>query len=351
MTKHNILKYVLFGLTLTSGFFSWFSVFQATKFPEANEWVAPILWFSLFVMMLCLMTILVDSIIAVELVAAAAFLLSLIFAFSLWHLAISIFCTLLMLSGLRHIRKDLDLNIKISLWKSLYTGKVRIVFALAIIISSQYFFIINSANGQKVIPRFDLSSISTRLVEPILGMINPNFKTIQKEGLTVDQFILESQQGKSDAVMSLSNDMIDRQIPANLPADQREVLKQQVLQQIADSQTQLLQKNKELILDEGHKQLSQMVGQDINGSEKVADVFAGLINKKINDYFQPRINGDSHSSAYSYILAAILFLTILPLGSLLSLLWFVLIILVFKLMVRFGVVQIKTITVEREMIA
>ena len=224
-----------------------------------------------------------------------------------------------MLSGLRSIRKDLDMNIKVSLWKSLYTGKFKLVFALAIIICSQYFFIISASNGQKVIPKFDLSPVTTKLVEPILGMINPNYKTIQQDGLTVDEFILKSQPNNAG--------------------------------NLSEAQAQLFQNNKGMVLEEGRKQFSQMVGQDLRGDEKIADVFAGLINKKINDYFQPKINGDAQSSAYSYILVAILFLTILPLGSLLSLIWFGFIIIVFRLLVGFSLVEIKIVTVQREMIA
>ena len=93
-----------------------------------------------------------------------------------------------------------------------------------------------------------------------------------------------------------------------------------------------------------------MVGQNITGNEKIADVFAGLIDKKINDFFQPKITGDLHSSLYSYIVAVILFLTIWPLGTIMAFLWFLIVILVFKIFVYTGLVEIKTVTVQREMI-
>jgi Flp pilus assembly protein TadB len=176
---------------------------------------------------------------------------------------------------------------------------------------------------------------------------------MQKDGLTVDQFIIQSQQKAADDTTSdqtLAENMIDQQIPQNLPPEQREALKQQALQQLSDSQTQLLQKNNELILQEGRKQLSQMVGHDLAGNEKITDVFAGLINKKINDFFQPKISGDSQSASYLYVLAIILFLTLLSLSVPLSLLWFAIIILIFKLLVHLGLVEIQTVTVQREMI-
>lgn len=354
--KKNILKYSLPVLIIISGFFSWFSVYRAIKIPGSSDWLAPILWFSSYVIFLCLASILARHEIMLEITVFASFFMSIILVFSVWHLIIVAVCAVIMLSGMRNIRNDLDLNIKISLWKSLHTGKMKMIFALAVVICSQYFFIINSTNGQKTIPKLDFSSVSTKLIEPILGMINPNFKAIQQQGLTVDQFIMESVQKNGSGSfsmpdLSLNGDFIDKQIPESMPSDQREALKQQALKQISDSQTQLSKKNNALALEEGHKQLSQLTGQDITGDEKIADVFAGLINKKINDYFQPRVDSDSRSSLFSYILVFILFLTVLPLGSLLSRLWFLVVMLIFHIFVRFALVEIKTITVEREMIA
>jgi hypothetical protein len=321
------------------------------KVPEASVWLVPMIWFSLYVIAMCLSVVMVHQEIAVELIVTFSFLLSLIFNFSIWYVAILIFCDFLMLSAVRNIRKDLDLNVKISLWKSLFVGKFKIIIVLALLISSQYFFFVNKTNGQKTIPKFDISMVSSKMVEPILGIINPDFKKIQQDGLTVDQFILENQKNSEVNFLSDNEEAIDQQIPADLPSEQRESLKQQALQQIADSQTQLLQKNNELVLQEGREQLAQMTGKDINGNEKIADVFAGLIDKKINDYFQPQVeNNNKSSSLLSYIVAAVLFLTIWPIGSVLSLIWFVIVIIIFKILLYFDLVEIKTVTVEREMI-
>lgn len=347
--KNKILNYSLFALILISGFFSWFSVYNAPKIAGVSSWYISIASFSLYIIVMCLAAVLARQEIAMEIVVVISLLVSLIFAFSLWHFIILIFGTLLLLGALRKIRKDLDLNIKVDLWKSLYTGKVKIVWALAFIISSQYFFMINGASGQKVILKLDLSPITTRLIEPILVMVNPGLKSMQKDGLTVDQFIIQSQQKNSNNASSDQSsveDMLNKQLPQNLPQDQREILKQQALEQVTD----LSQKNNELVLQEGRKQLSQMSGHAIIGDEKVVDIFSGFIDKKINDFFQPTINSDSKSSFFPYLMVFILFLTILSLSVPLSPLLFGIVILVFKLFVRFGLVEIKTVTVQREMI-
>ena len=351
--KKNILKYSLFGCILLFGFFSWFSVYNIPKLSGLDAWILSIIFFSLYVISMCLAAILVRQEVAMEIVIFVSFFLSLIFAFSLWHFIVIMLSILLMLAALRNIRKDLDLNIKVDLWKSLYTGKFKMILALVLIISSQYFFMINGTNGQKFVPKLDFSSVTSRLIQPILVMLNPNFKSVQKDGLTVDQFIIQSQQKNTDDAVSnqsLMEEMVDQQIPKNLPAEQQTTLKQQALQQIADSKNQLSQKNNELVLQEGREQLSQMVGHNMDGDEKIADVFAGLIDKKLNDFFQPRISGDSQSSSYSYILTAILFLTIWPLALIMSLFWFTIVLVAFKLFICLGLVEITTVTVQREMI-
>jgi len=348
--KKNILKYSLIGLVIFFGFLSWFSVYRAMKIPEASVWLMPIVWFSLYIISMCLAIVLVRQEITVELVITFSFLLSLAFTFSIWYFVILIFCAFLMLSAVRNIRKDLNLNIKISLWKSLFVGKFKIIIVLALLISSQYFFFINKANGQKTVPEFDISSVSSKLIEPILGIINPDFKKIEQDGLTVDQFILENQKNNENNSLFNIGDIVDQQIPENLPSEQKEALKQQALQQINDSRAQLSEKNNELVLEEGHAQLSQLTGKNVSGNEKISDVLAGLIDKKINDFFQPQIGNESPSALLSYIVAAVLFLTIWPIGSVLGIVWFAVIIVIFKILLYFGLVEIKTVTVEREMI-
>lgn len=321
--KKNILKYVLLSLIIVFGFFSWFLIFYLSKMPSLNAWFFLILFFSLLIIFMCLATILISQRIIVEIIVVISFIFSLIFSPFLWYLPILLLAILLVISGLREIRKDLDLNIKIDIWKSLYMGKFKIMLALSLLISSQYFFITNNPNGQKVIPKLDFSLITSRVVEPVLTLVNPSFKSIPKGELTVDEFIIHSQQSSD---------------------------KPNSFEEINNPRIQLLQKNNEMIIQEGRKQLSQMVGRVVGGDEKMSNIFAELINKKINAFFQPKINDDSNFSFYSYAVAIILFITIWPLSSILTILWFLIIIFIFKIFVYFGLVEIKKVTVQKEII-
>ncbi|HPN54792.1 MAG TPA: hypothetical protein PLB52_02560 [Candidatus Moranbacteria bacterium] len=351
--KQLILKYSLYGATLLTGFFSWYFLFHSMDYSGMQVWLIPAACFSLYIISLSLMAILIKQEIAFEFVVIFSLFFTLIFTFSKWHFLILILGSILVLSALRLIRKDLDMNIKIDFWKSLYVGRFRMVIGLALIISSQYFFMISQSGKEQAIPEFDTAPITRKIIEPIMVLVNPDFKAMQKEGLTVDQFIIESKQEKEEDIFSKENidDEIEKQIPANLPAEKREAMKQEALQQISDSQKNISQKNQELVLKEGREQLAKMVGRKVSGEEEISEVFAGFIDKKINDYFQPhKVDSDKKSPLFYYILSAVLFLTIWPMGSALSLIWFGIVIIIFKLMVHFKLVEIKTVTVQREMI-
>lgn len=351
-TKKTILKHGLFASVLLSGTLSWFSVFYVSKISSDNAWLITSTIFSLFIIFMCLAAVLIKEEAAMEILVAITFLLSLVFTFSVWYLGILLIAMILALAGLREIRKDLDLNVKVDLWKSLYVGKFKIVLALALLISSQYFFMANSLREHRPVPKLDFSSITSKIIEPILVTMNPQLKSMQNDNISVDQFIIQSQgDGNNSLGQIVSDEMIEKQMPQNLPQEQKDALKKETLRQISDSQTQIFQKNNELILQEGRRQLSQMTGREVRGNEKIADVFAGLIDKKINDFFQPKIKDDPRSSFYSYVVATILFFTIWPLGSMLAIIWFAVAILIFKILVRLGVVEIKTVTVEKEKIA
>ena len=352
--KKKYLSFSLISLTLLSAFGTFFSVYRAIKIVDSSTWLVPMIWVSLFVISICLASIFVRQKLEIEIVVAISFLLSLIFAFSLWHFVILIFCLLLVLSGLRNIRSDLDLNVKISLWKSLYTGKFKLIFAISLLICSQYFFIVKNMGTQVKVPKFDISGVSEKLVGPILGFVNPNFAAASAQNLTVDQFIVQSQQGSSNQFSTSDNSIeqqsIDDQIPQNLPDDQKLALEQQAMAQYSGAKNQVTQKNSQLVLQEGRLQLSNEVGQPLNGSEKISTVFANLINNRISSFFNPGISGNSQSALFPFILSLVLMLTIWPIGSVLSLLWFLIIVLVFKIFVCYGLVEIRKITVEREMI-
>lgn len=333
---------------------SFYSISRAIKVAEASTWLVPMIWISIFAISLFLTAILVKNILAAEIVIAASLMTSLIFALDLIHLAIVVACIFMILSGVFAIRRDLDLNVKISLWKSLYMGKFGIIFAVAILISSQYFFTIKNIEGAVNVPKFDVSEVAGPLIAPILGIVNPEFAQASSQNLTIDEFIIQTQKENQQNLFQgedlNSLNLIEQNIPQNISEPQRSAIKQRALEEMKQTSDKVLEQNQQLVLQEGRRQFSKIAGKKIEGSEKVSEVFVGMINSKINNYFQPVGGEQKRSEFYPLILSLILFLTIWPLGSLLSALWFSIVILLFKIFVKLKLVEIGKVMVEREMI-
>lgn len=349
--KKNNLAIALMFLVFLSGLVAFFFVSRAIKIPESSTWIVPMLWISIYMVSVGLAGVVVKNRLAFEMVVALSLLTSLTFAFSWFHLAFTILAIVLILGGLYSLQKDLDLNVKISLWKSLYMGKFKMIMAMAIVVSSQYFFTIKTMEGPVNVPRIDLSEIAGPLLSPLLGIVNPQFAQASKENMTVDEFIIKSQDSQNDASDQLDSlELIEANMPAGISEKQKELLRQQALAQMSGARSKMLEQNRQLILLEGRKQFSKIAGKDIKGDEKVSNIFIGMINDRINNYFQPDVAGQEKSDFFPLVLTSILFLTIWPLGSLLSILWFLAIIVIFKVLVKYGLVEIKKVAVEREMI-
>jgi hypothetical protein len=345
--KNKIIKYFLLVLTVVFGFLAWLSEFRAIKVADSSTWIVPMIFFALYVILLCLSAVLVKKALLINAVMAVSVFFSLAFAPSTGHFVIIIFCIFLLHMALANIRRDMSLNVKISLWKSLGTGKFWLVISLAILISSQYFFIIKKMDGQLSIPEFNTTRISSKIVEPILIFIDPNFEKMQgSKGITVDQFLIES---KGEEIKNAYKDSF--MILQNLSEEEKEQLglemdDQETKEQISERKYQI----QEAILKKERQVFSEKIGREVDGKEDVADVFASLVDKKINDYFRMPIRVNSQTPTFIYIFTAVLFFTVWPLGSIICSLCFVLSALIFKLLILCKLVEIRKEFTEREAI-
>ncbi|MDD5397152.1 MAG: hypothetical protein PHW24_03785 [Candidatus Moranbacteria bacterium] len=352
MDKRKILSIILGSLTIIFAFLSWWSVRQAVVMSDSSTWAVPMTFFSLYVILVCLDIILMKDVLFLELLLLCSLATSLFFAFAWLQLGAILLGGYSMFLASRRVREDMDFNLKVSIWKSLLAGKSFLLISLTIVIAMQYFIVLDNFDGEKKVPNFDMSFITKKIAIPFISTINPQFKSLQDETLTVDQFIMQTQ---SDALQNVgmsaeSQQLLDSKIPANLDQFQKDALKKQAMANYDGVQRKLLQKNQELILTSGRKQLSDLAGTPVYGDEKISDVFTGLIGNKINSYFNPKVSEGPKNSTFSLILAIVLFLIIYPLGSILSIAWFLLTKLIVLLLFKFKVLQVRVINVPKEIL-
>lgn len=329
-------QYVPAFITLVIAFFSFWSVDRAIRIPEASVWLAPIIWFSLLFIMLCLDIMLVKNRGMLYSALVLTLLTSVTFAFNPWHFLILTLGFLLFLASSQRIKNNIDYGKKIKPARSFRAGKSFLIFAIALVVSSQYYFSVKDLPVQKIIPEFNFDKVTNYLTPKILSSVSPNFSAGINSDMTVDQFIVQMQKNQLDKMGIGESDL------AQLPPNERQIARQQINSEI--------EKNQELILEEGRKNFSDLAGRKVSGSEKITDVISELMNKKINAYFQPKdIKADSIPIVP--VIALFLFLTIASLGSFLGIFLIPLAAVIFRILVKLNLIKIVKIPAEVEIIA
>jgi hypothetical protein len=316
MLKKTILKFSLFILTLFFAFFFWRSVDHAINVAGASDWIVPSIWFTFYFVFLALSIVLMREAYLAETAILLSLLLSIIFVLSWWHLIIIILAFLLLSIALVRIRKDLRLNIKINFWKTVRTGSTLIIFSLSLVIASQYYFEIKNSGRENLMPKFSMGGFSEDLTSKILGYVYPNLASLDGENLTVDQMILKA-----------GDDQVGREDVAQMTTEQ-----------------------KKIVLDEGRKQISQIVGENVTGDENVASLFSEAINNKINNFITPKLVNDD-MPILPVIMTFVLFLTVVSLGSFFSPLLILIADVIFIILVKTKVVTVNKVMKEVEELA
>lgn len=318
--QKQILKYSFITLSLALAFLSWLSVDRAVNNPGSSDWLIPMLWLFLFFATICLDAVIIKKTYIEKALLAVSFLLGFIFVHNGWHILAVLFGLLFVFLAFEKINKDLELNIRIDLWKTLRTGRAMIMLGLAIVISSQYYFQAKDIGLTNMIPEFKSESLFGSLTTKILSKVNPQFSKLEDEGLTIDEMIMEVQGEKVNANVSIElNKELDK-------------------------------KSKELMLGEARKQLSETAGFEIKGDERVSDVLSASVNNKINDYFRPLLADSQYSTIMPMVMAIIVFLTIISLGSILSPLAVAVAVFIFWIFIKLELISIKKVPAEKEVI-
>lgn len=334
-----------------SGTLAWQSVQRAILVADSSVWAVPMVLFSFYLIAVCLSILLFEEMLVLELVLLSSLATSIFFVFDFWQAGAVLLASYFLFMGAHKIRTDMDLNVKISTWKSLQSGKSYLLFAVAFLICAQYFLTVRKLDTPMNVPDFKVTPISKKIVMPLLANFNPSFAAVKDENLSVDQFILQTQEETLEKqTENIDEYLLNLQFPAELTAQELEMIREQARNEILKSQNEVTQKNEQLALMAGHEQLADLVGRQVDGNEKIAEVFTGLVDKKLNDLFRaPSATGEI-SQTIPIIFTLVLLLTIYPIGSMLAIVLFLLVKTIFYFLCRWNVITIKTITVSKEVL-
>lgn len=341
---------LLFALTLFF-VFGWMAVYQIIAVPQVNgSWLLPIVWFSLGISSLCLLAFSSKEATLLGAGSLIAFVPAVFFVHDMRFILVLFLGAGLVFSGLSRMRYALGLNMRIYVRRSMHHGIGLLVFAFSFAITAFYFLQIQNKSGDELLQKLSIDQASHAMLTRSLGMINPEFKKANQENVTVDQFIMTMQkdQPMGDFGMGIPSDEELLQMAGMKPTDPRAP---QVLTQIKKG----LAENsagidpQKLILEQGRKQLSDIVGKPLSGQEPIADVFSQVIDQRVRTYFQPNMVGGD-TTVLPFVLSVILFLTLWSLGAFLAILWRFMTAGAFTLLRRFRIIEVKKVMVEQEVI-
>ncbi len=331
--KRQVIKYAELLLVIIFAFLLWQSANRIIQTSQTENWLQPIIFFSLFFICWSLGAILIKNNRLFFGVSMLALIIPLIFTANIFLFGVIIVSGVILWTGKKVVQNELKLRIKISVWNSLRLERRFFVFAIALILTGQYYFGVNQLDTNKTLPEFKINSQQTRWATKILSKFDPSFKSGDNtEEITVDDFILKkiNQDENSANIVDVKND-----IPLGYIVDNDSIEKLK----------------KQSILKEGRESISKMVEHKITGNEKMMDIFSEIINKKINKFMNVNVGYvDQNIPIMHWIFTGLLFLSIVSIGMFLSPFLIMLTWLLFKIMISVKFVSVGKKMIEVEVI-
>lgn len=329
------------------GFFSWNIFFRAISLPDLPHVTVAIFWFSLLAALFF-----VGAIVWRQWLLQIAGVFSLIapslfFVHTWMHIALVAASILAILLGARAIQSEIYDRVHFRFFRMIRSGSVSFIFGLSLALSSAYFASIERESWEELVPRFNLGEGTASVVFKAVAYLYPSWKNLADEGMTVDGFLLSlPREGMVTNIPAPSVTIVTngQESPTELAA----YLKQELAMQMA---TLGQAPGEEVLLQTGRKQIASLVGRDVSGDEKIADVFSLALQQKIVTVLRSEETTRHVSpTIVPVVLAVLLFFTLLPLGSLAVSLWVFIGFLLFRVALAFGWIKIERQSVEQEVL-
>ncbi|MBI2439279.1 MAG: hypothetical protein HYV45_01605 [Candidatus Moranbacteria bacterium] len=250
-----------------------------------------------------------------------------------------------------HISGETIERLRFHFLKSARAGKFLFGFSFALLLSFGYYVTIKDVSLENLIPRFVLGDNTMKMALRGAGMLHEDFSKILEEDGTVDEFLLgvaqkekySSDVQSQEGMFSLETDDLWN-VFSGISADA--ITTDSAFEQSGQAF------EKEIFLHAGREQIAQFVGQPITGTEKVSDVLASILRNKLTGFAQN--STEEHifsSSALSFFLAMLLFLTLLSLVPIINALAIFVAFLLFQLLLATKCLSWEEATIQCERLA
>lgn len=328
--KKNIFKYLELALIFLSAFSIWWLADKLFSVSYLNNWGWIIFFVSIFFVAWFLGALVIRDRRFFLLVTLASLLLQLFFTRNIFSLIIVFFSFLALYWARKMVREELRIRRRIKIWDSLRVGRHFFIFAVALMLSGQYYFFSNPQIESGNLPKLGAGSNQDGLMVKIITLADTDL--VRQDGgfATVDEFVFEKFRGSD---MRLDGKMED--------GTEYKALKNRELSQI----------EKDNIIEKGRSDISKMAEREVLGDEQMIFVFVEILNKKLDDFMNINVGYlDQEMPVMHLVFSVILFLAIYGTGTIVS--WFLVffVAVIFRFLVITGLLSIEKKAVNMEII-
>ena len=330
--KKIIFKYLELAIIVSSAISVWWLAYKLYSVSYLNNWGWIILFISIFFVAWSLGAIIIrDKKIFLGTTFLALFS-QIIFVRSWGLFFVILFSFFVLWFTRRVIRKEIKSRLKINIWMSLKVGGRFFVLVIALMLAGQYYFFENPQIESGNLPKFKVNNDRDGFIVKIITLTDINLLNKNGDLATVDEFVFEKFKEK---------DIYLKNIGEISGGEDQNFLR---AEDLSDYQ-------KDIILAGGKEDISKMAEREVDGEEKMVDVFLEILNKKIDDFLNLNVGYvDQDMPVMHLVFSLVIFLAISGTGMIINFILILLVAIIFRFLVWINLLSVDKKAVNMEII-
>ncbi|MFZ1626418.1 MAG: hypothetical protein WAT81_01270 [Candidatus Moraniibacteriota bacterium] len=319
--KRQIVSLILLFAVAIIAYFGFSSVMDAALVDGASVFVAPVIWFFI-ILTLFSVGALAWRERSYQVAASLVLVLpSFFFALTLTHTVVLCVAGIFVFSGLLRIGRELSSRVRLSLYRAVFVGLSPIILALSLVISSQYYTHIGTLPWDRLVPSFDLAEGTGAWMLRIAGKFSPSLAALQDRNLSVDNFLRELR-----PVVEVGGPEEQFSNGIGEAVRQAEILRSKL-------------------------ELSRLLGREVGGSENMNIILSEVLRKKVIAFVSGNNTGSPVTVPFlPFFLSILLFFTVYPIATMIAPLALSLAAVLFAFLIRSGLISLKKVPTEQDVI-
>jgi hypothetical protein len=322
ITKKSITKYFFMFGTVIGAIYFWLIISRLVNTSESENWLSPIVVFGAVFIFWSLAILLENKRWKFFLLGLILIFTGLIFAQNIFIVVTSFLATGILYIGTVWVHDSMKSRVKLNIWMSLRLGRRLFVAAIALVVIGGFLMPVVLSGEKRALPLVNITEKQIKLVGKVVSLFDSNLEEGGLSEMTVDEYILKEQENLGG---QRKNILGSKNVPREFTGLEKQV-----------------------IITGGRESISRLVVRNVSGDEKIMNIFAEIINNKINNYFNTEV---SQASGFAPLFfSALSFFAIFSIGSFITSLLTFLVAALFKLLVLTKLVELGKKKVEVEVI-